>query len=109
MEHDEWLRLQAEMNMHSGQGTASSTPEPAFDPDEPWSELPPLKKVSPIAGLDLVEELRKAGIPVRGDSRSAGLFSRGKVNLKLTVPTRLQAEAVRMISGMFDSSHFDTL
>ena len=107
MDNDEWLRLQAQMNSEGGSHMAATTPEPAFDPDEPWSELPPLKKISPAAAFDLVDELRQAGIPVRGESHSAGIFSGGKVNVTYRIPTRLYTEAVKIISGRFDKSHFD--
>jgi hypothetical protein len=80
----------------------ATTPEPPFDPDEPWSELPPLKKVSPAAVFELVDEMRKAGIPVRSPgARSAGLFSGGKVNVTLSVPDRLKAEAARILANRF--------
>ncbi len=81
---------------------AATTPEPPFDPDEPWSELAPLNKVSPAAVFDLVDVLRQAGIPVRGNPRSAGLFSGGKVNVTLTVPSRFTTEAARIVSNYFN-------
>lgn len=81
-----------------------SAPEPPFDPNEPWSELPPLKKVSPGAVFDMIEEMRQAGIPVRSPgARSAGLFSGGKVNVTLSVPDRLRAEAERIQTKTFGS------
>ncbi|MBN1267047.1 MAG: hypothetical protein JXA25_16265 [Anaerolineales bacterium] len=82
---------------------AATTPEPPFDPDEPWSELPRLKKVSPAAVFDLVEELRQAGIPARSPAvRSSGLFS-GKVNVTISVPDRLLSEAAAIVTGFFSS------
>ncbi len=103
MDNDEWLRLQDQMNMGGGNRMAPTTPEPVFDPDEPWSELEPLKKVSPAAVFDLVDRLRQAGVPVRGKPRSAGLFSGGKVNVTLAVPERLRAEAARIVEYFFTS------
>ena len=102
---DDWIRIQDEAKFRSNM--APTTPEPSFDPDEPWSELPPLKKISPAAGFELVDVLRQAGIPVRGKPRSAGLLSGGKVNVTLRVPTRLRTEAMRIILQHFDSSHFE--
>jgi hypothetical protein len=102
--NDEWLRIQDQMNMGGGIRMAATTPEPPFDPDEPWSELTPLKKVSPAAVFELVEVLRQAGIPVRSPgARSAGLFSGGKVNVTLSVPDRLRAEAARIVAQHFGS------
>ena len=109
MEEDEWLRMQAEMNNPGGRRMAATTPEPSFDPNESWSELPLLKKISPAAGFELVDVLRQAGIPVRGKPRSAGLFSGGKVNVTLSVPTRLREDAIGIISKHYDSSHFNGL
>jgi len=103
MDNDEWLRVQDEMNSDGGIRMAPTTPEPAFDPHEPWAELEPLKKVSPAAVFDLVDVLRQAGIAVRGKPRSAGLFSGGKVNVTLRVPERLRAEAARIVNGFFGS------
>lgn len=48
-----------------------------------------------------VDVMRKAGIPVRGRARSAGLFSGGKVNVTLSVPDRLRTEAMSIISQHF--------
>lgn len=80
----------------------STTKEPPFDPDEPWCSLPTIKKVAPIAGLELVEALRKAGVPVRSPgAKSSGLFSGGKVNITFYVPERLHAEAERTIESYF--------
>lgn len=103
MSNDEWQRLRTQMEDSSGglrmKGT---TPEPSFDPSEPWSELPPLKKVSPAVAFELVDELRKAGIPVRSSgARSAGLFSGGNVNVTLSVPERLRAESMRIVELYF--------
>ena len=103
MSNDEWQRLRTQMDeTKGGQRMAASAPEPSVDPNEKWSELAPLKKVSPGAAFDLVEELRKAGIPVRSPgARSAGVFSGGKVNVTFSVPDRLQAEATRIIARYF--------
>jgi hypothetical protein len=104
MTNDEWQRLRADMDMRGGLRMAATTPEPPFDPNEPWSKLPPLKKVSPAAVFELVEALRQAGIPVRSPgARSAGLFSGGKVNVTLSVPDRLRAEAARIVAQHFGS------
>jgi hypothetical protein len=104
MSNDEWLRLQDSINMGGGIKMPATTPEPPFDPDEPWSELTPLKKVSPAAVFELVEVLRQAGIPVRSPgARRSGLFSGGKVNVTLSVPDRLCSEAARVVSGFFGS------
>ena len=102
MSNDEWLRLQHQINMGGGRPSAPTTAQPPFDPDEPWSELPPLKKVSPVAVFDLVEELRQAEIPFRSPgTRSAGLFSGGKVNVTLSVPDRLRGAAMSIIQNRF--------
>ena len=103
MDNDEWLRNQEELRSSGVYSRAATTPEPAFDPDETWSELAPLKKVPPVIVFDLVEMLRQAGIPVRGEPRSAGLFSGGKVNVTLRVPERLQTEAARIVENYFSS------
>lgn len=104
MDNDEWLRLNNEMLAHSGIRMSGTTPNPSFDPDEPWSELPTLKKISPAAGFDLIEALRQADIPVHGSTRSAGIFSGGKVHLTISVPTRLRDEAVKIVSNHFSSN-----
>jgi hypothetical protein len=102
MSNDEWLRIQDQMIMGRGIRMAATTPEPPVDPDEPWSKLNPLKKVSPAAVFELVEVLRQAGIPVRSPgARSAGLFSGGKVNVTLSVPERLSREAARIVAKQF--------
>ncbi len=81
---------------------AGTTPQPAYDPDEPWSELPQLKKVSPAAAFDLVNVLRKAGVPVLGPkARRAGIFSGGKVDVTLSVPERLRSEAALIVARHF--------
>ncbi|MBN2556474.1 MAG: hypothetical protein JXA97_11090 [Anaerolineales bacterium] len=99
MSQDEWFRLQTQMNERGGSRMEPSTPEPAFDPEEPWTELPPLIKISPAMVFDLIEVLRQAGIPVRSPgARSAGLFSGGKVNVTLSVPERLKTEAARIVA-----------
>lgn len=103
MSTDEWILLQEQIRRAGGGiRVGGMRPEPPFDPNEPWSELPPLKKVSIAAVWELVDALREAGIPVRGPRpRSAGLFSGGKVNVTLRVPERLQAEAKVIIARHF--------
>lgn len=77
-------------------------PQPAFDPNEPWTELPELKKVSPGAAFDVVNELRKAGVPVLGSKpRRAGLLAGGKVNVTLSVPDRLRSQATLIVATHF--------
>jgi len=76
----------------------SLAPEPPFDPDEPWCELPPLTKVPMSELWDLIEALRQAGVPVRSPGvRRSGLFSGGKVNVTLSVPERLRSRAIPVI------------
>jgi hypothetical protein len=101
MDDDDWLLIQEETSGKGGIRMAPTTPEPPFDPNERWAELAPLKKIAPAAVWDLVEELRQAGVPVRGKPRSAGLFSGGKVNVTLRVPERLRAEAARIVENFF--------
>ena len=105
MTDEQWQISQTNMDdTGGGIRMAPTTPEPPFDPNESWSELNPLKKVSPAAVWDLVEVLRQDGIPVRSPKvRSAGLFSGGKVNVTLWVPDRLRSEAVRIVGKHFDS------
>jgi hypothetical protein len=98
---DDWIRIQEEARIRGE--IESTTPEPPFDPNEPWSDLPPLKKVPPAVVFNLMEVMRQAGIPLKGEPRSAGLFSGGKVNVTLRVPTRLIAEAERIFSSHFGS------
>ena len=102
MDNDEWLRMQNEIAMADIAQMKPETTEPIVDPDEPWSELPPLTKISPGVGFDLVVTLRKAGLAVRGDSKSAGFFSK-KVNLTLKVPTRMRAEAEKIVKEYFET------
>lgn len=79
-----------------------STPQPASDPAESWCELPRLEKVSLAAVFDLLEELRKADIPVRGDrARRSGLFSGGKVDVTLEVPEQWRFRAESIIAARF--------
>jgi hypothetical protein len=102
MTDQQWQQPPTDMDTGGGIRMAATTPEPPFDPNEKWSELPSLKKVSPAAVWDLVEVLRQAGIPVRSPGpRSAGLFSGGKVNVTLSVPDRLLAEAARIVATHF--------
>ena len=80
----------------------TTTPQPPYIKDEPWSELPPLKKISPGSISRLIDEMRKEGIPVRGSGlRRAGIFSGGRVNVTLSVPDRLRAEALRIQAQFF--------
>ncbi len=101
----QWNTSSTDMDDTSGGiRMAPTTPEPPFDPNETWSELSSLKKVSPVAVWDLVEVLRQAGIPVRSPKvRLAGLFSGGKVNVTLWVPNRLSSEAARIVTKHFGS------
>jgi len=102
MSNDEWLRLQDQINMGGGRQSAPTTPQPPFDPDEPWSELAPLKKVSMVGVFELVEVLRQAGVPVRSSGpRKSGLFSGGKVDVTISVPDRLRSEAARIVATHF--------
>ena len=79
-----------------------TTPEPAFDPNEPWSDLPPLRKVPMAVLWDLIEALRQAGVPVRSPGvRRSGLFSGGKVNVTLSVPERLRSQAMLAVASRF--------
>jgi hypothetical protein len=85
-----------------GVAMPGTTPQPDYDPDEPWSGLPPLRKVSPAAAFDLIEALRAAGIPVLGPkARRAGLFSGGKVDVTLSVPERLRSQATLIVASHF--------
>lgn len=81
--------------------TPTSTPQPQFDPGEPWSELPELKKVSPAAASGTVEALRQAGVPVLGSKmRRSGLLSGGKVDVTLSVPDRLRSQAILIVASL---------
>jgi len=102
MTDEQWQSNNTDMDMGGGIRMAPTTPEPPFDPNEPWSQLPPLKKVSPAAVFDLVDVLRQAGIPVRSPGpRRAGLFSGGMVNVTLSVPDRLRSEAASIVASFF--------
>lgn len=79
-----------------------TTSQPPFDPAETWRELPTLRKVSPAAAFDLIDDLRSAGIPVTGPKhRRAGLFSGGKVNVTLSVPERWRLRAESIVATRF--------
>lgn len=98
---DEWLLRQWKTNVEG----VPTTKEPAFDPNEPWCQLPTIKKIAPIVGLELVEELRKAGVPVRSPgAKSAGIFSGGKVNVTFSVPERLRSVAEKTIDRYFNQN-----
>jgi len=80
----------------------ATTPQPSSDPNEPWSELPALKRVSPAAVFELVEALRQAGVPVLGPkARRAGLLSGGKVNVTLSVPDSMRSQATLIVASHF--------
>ncbi|MHB1342093.1 MAG: hypothetical protein ACYC77_09775 [Coriobacteriia bacterium] len=82
-----------------GARAGGSTPQPPFDPTEPWSDLPELRKVTIAAVAGLVEALREAGVPVRSTGpRRSGLFSGGMVNVTLSVPERLLGQASGIIA-----------
>jgi hypothetical protein len=82
----------------SSVGGMGGAPQPPFDPDEPWIQLPPLTRVPAGAVFDLVQELRAAGVPVTGSPpRRSGLFSRGAVDVTLSVPTRLRDQAETIV------------
>jgi hypothetical protein len=79
----------------------SAALQPPYDPNEPWTGLAPLKKVSPGAVFDLVQQMRTAGVPVLGSKpRRSGLFS-SAVDVTLSVPTRLAAKAQAMVRERF--------
>lgn len=87
-----------------GARAGGSTPQPPFDPTEPWSDLAELKKVTVAAVSGLVEALREAGVPVRSVGlRRSGLFSGGTVNVTLSVPDRLLPEANGIVARHFGS------
>lgn len=76
----------------------AGAPQPSYDPDEPWVDLAPLLRVSPGAAFDVIQDLRSAGVPVLGRKpRRSGLFSRS-VDVTLSVPARLVAEAEAVIN-----------
>lgn len=82
-------------------GTSSGA---SFETDEPWVELPPLLKVSPGAAFELVDAMHKAGIPLRSPgTKSAGLFSGGKVNVTISVPASFRTEAMRLFKQYFSN------
>jgi hypothetical protein len=104
MTDEQWQQPQTDMDSGGGIRMAATTPEPPFDPNETWSELPPLKKVSPAAVWDLVDVLRQAGIPVRSPGiRRSGLFSGGKISVTLSVPDRMRSEAMSIIARHFNN------
>jgi hypothetical protein len=80
-----------------GVSVGATTPQPEYDPNEPWSELPPLKKVSIARAWNLVEALRAGGVPVLGRNKRSGLFSGKTVDVTLSVPARLVLDANRII------------
>lgn len=83
-----------------------TTPQPVSDPDEPWCELPPIRKVSPAAAFEVIEELRAAGVPVLGPKpRRSGLFSGGKVDVTLSVPERWRLRAESIVAARFGTRH----
>jgi hypothetical protein len=52
----------------------------------------------------LVEALREASVPVRSTGpRRSGLFSGGMLNVTLSVPDRLRAEANEIVASHFGS------
>ena len=82
--------------------TPGTTAQPDFDENEPWTELPALKKVSSVAVFELVEALREAGVPVIGPkAHRAGLLSGGKVTVSLSVPERLRSQATLIVASHF--------
>ena len=94
-----------EIETGSGIPVQATAPQPAYDPNEPWSELPPLQKVSIPTVWDLIEALRTGGVPVLGPKpRRAGLFSKGLINVTLSVPTRLVFEATRIVEKQLGQS-----
>ena len=87
-----------------GARVGGSTPQPPFDPAEPWSDLPELRKVTIAAVYGLVEALREAGVPVRSTGpRRSGLFSGGMINVTLSVPERLLGQASGIVARHFGS------
>jgi hypothetical protein len=95
--HDSWPPPGA-----GGLRMPATTPQPAADPNEPWCELTPIRKVSPAAAFELIEELRAAGIPVLGPKpRRSGLFSGGKVDVTLSVPERWRLRAESIVAARF--------
>jgi hypothetical protein len=89
---------------NEGARAGGSAPQPPFDPAEPWSDLPELRKVTVEAVSGLVEALREASVPVRSTGpRRSGLFSGGMLNVTLSVPDRLRAEAKGIVASHFGS------
>lgn len=75
----------------------ATTPQPATDPNEPWVELEPLKKVSIAQMWGLIEALRSGGVAVLGSKpKRSSLLSGKLIDVQLRVPERMEQDA-RMI------------
>ncbi len=80
-------------------GESSAPEQPAFDPAEPWTDLPLPDGTAIGSILELADKLRESGIPVRSAQvRRSGFLGKGKANVTLSVPERVLEDATRLVA-----------